>query len=482
MEENIQNLKPAAVWRWFLEICKIPRPSKKEWRMTAFLEAFARERKLDFKRDELGSVLISKPATKGKESCPTIVLQSHLDMVCEKNNDVQHDFEKDSIKPRIVDGWVTATGTTLGADDGIGIATQLAILDSNDLQHGKIECLFTVDEETGLSGAFALKPDFFTGKTLLNLDSEDEGILFVGCAGGIDTLATFKYKSEPLEKGYFPIKLEVKGLLGGHSGDDINKGRACAIKLLVNFIWDAMQKYPIRISSISGGNLRNAIARDASALILVPSALKESIVVDFNVYRSYLEERFGQIEKNLELLLESDDMPQTVIAADDAKKLIYALQALLHGVYRMSRKLEGMVETSTNLASVRMVNDSEILVTTSQRSESEEGKSEMASMVRSVFELAGASVVHTDGYPGWDPNPDSAIVAKTVAAYKKLFGKDPVVRTIHAGLECGLFLKKYPGLDMVSFGPTLRDVHSPNERINIDTVEAFWKLVLSVIE
>lgn len=449
--------------------------------MTQFLVKFAQDRNLEYKSDELGNVVISKPATPGKENLPTVVLQSHIDMVCEKEADCDHDFEKDPIVPRIVDGWVKATGTTLGADDGMGIAAELAILDANDLQHGKIECLFTIDEETGLTGASVLKPDFFTGKTLLNLDSEDEGILYVGCAGGVDTLATFSYKTEPAPSGYFPIQLVIKGLLGGHSGDDINKGRACANKLLVNFLWKIMQKYPIQINSISGGNLRNAIARDASALILVPFAAKESVVVDFNIYRSEVEEEYYSVEKNMELLLESADMPETVIAAADAKKLIYSMQAVLHGVYKMSRKLEGMVETSTNLASVRMISDSEIMVVTSQRSDTENGKNEIASMVRSVFELAGASVEHTDGYPGWSPNPKSAIVAKAVASYKKLFGKEPVVKTIHAGLECGLFLVKYPMLDMVSFGPTLRDVHSPNERVEINTVETFWNFVLDLI-
>jgi dipeptidase D len=482
MNNTISHLQPTEVWSWFQEICNVPRPSKKEDKMIAFLHEFASKYSLQFKKDAVGNVLIVKDATPGNESKPTVVLQSHLDMVCEKNSDVQHDFNVDPIQPQIVDGWVKATGTTLGADDGIGIAAQLAVLSSNNLSHGKVECLFTVDEETGLTGAFALEPGFFEGKTLINLDSEDEGELFIGCAGGVDTLATFNFAKEPVPTGHFPIEIRISGLKGGHSGDDINKGRASANKLLARFLWQAFQKYPMRLAKIDGGNLRNAIAREASAVIVVPSALKESIVIDFNVFRVDVEHEFSETEPEMNLQLGSTDAPEFVLDTDSSKRLIYALQAVHHGVYKMSRHMPGMVETSTNLASVKIVSESEIVVTTSQRSDVEYGKEEMAAMVNSVFKLAGAvNVIHSDGYPGWAPNPQSPVLAKTVEMYKKLFGKQPIVRSIHAGLECGLFLKKYPGLDMVSFGPTIRDAHSPDERIEIKTVEHFWNLLIQVL-
>jgi dipeptidase D len=482
MNNTIDHLQPTEVWSWFQEICKVPRPSKKEEKMIAFLQDFATQHCLQFKKDAVGNVLILKEATPGNEQKPTVVLQSHLDMVCEKNNDVQHDFNVDPIQPQIVDGWVKATGTTLGADDGIGIAAQLAVLSSKSLEHGKVECLFTVDEETGLTGAFALEPGFFEGKTLINLDSEDEGELFIGCAGGVDTLATFNFVQEPVPVGHFPIEIRISGLKGGHSGDDINKGRASANKLIARFLWQTLQKYPIRLAKIDGGNLRNAIAREASVVLMVPSALKESVVIDFNVFRVDVEHEFADTEPDMNLWLGSADIPDFVLDAESSKRLIYALQAVHHGVYRMSRRMPGMVETSTNLASVKITSESEIVVTTSQRSDVEYGKDEMAAMVNAVFTLAGAvSVVHSDGYPGWAPNPQSEILRKTVMSYAKLFGKEPIVRSIHAGLECGLFLKKYPGLDMVSFGPTIRDAHSPDEKIEIESVVHFWNLLTEVI-
>lgn len=482
MNNTISHLQPTEVWSWFQEICKVPRPSKKEEKMVEFLQDFAAHHGLQFKKDNVGNVLIVKEATPGNELKPTVVLQSHLDMVCEKNSDVQHNFEMDPIQPQIVDGWVKATGTTLGADDGIGIAAQLAVLSSKELNHGKIECLFTIDEETGLTGAFALEPGFFEGKTLINLDSEDEGELFIGCAGGVDTLATFDFVQEPVPAGHFPIEIRISGLKGGHSGDDINKGRASANKLLARFLWQALQKYPLRLARIDGGNLRNAIAREAFAIVLVPAGLKESIVIDFNVFRTDIEDEFADSEPDMNLHLGSCEAPAFVLDSDSSYRLIYALQAVHHGVYKMSRRMPGMVETSTNLASVKHISESQIMVTTSQRSDVEYGKEEMAAMVHSVFKLAGAvNVIHSDGYPGWAPNPQSAILSKTVDSYKKLFGKQPIVRSIHAGLECGLFLKKYPGLDMVSFGPTIRDAHSPDEKIEIKSVELFWNLLIHVL-
>ena len=480
--EVLKGLKPEMVWHYFEEICKIPRPSRKEEKIGAWLMEFARRHQLDARQDEAGNVLISKAATVGKEQVPTVVLQSHMDMVCEKNSDVQHDFDKDPIQPYIDGEWVKAKGTTLGADDGIGMAAALAILVSTDIQHGPIECLFTVDEETGLSGAFALKSGFFKGRILLNLDSEDEGEMFIGCAGGVDTVVRLPYEKEKTSAGQFAVRITLKGLQGGHSGDDINKGRGNAIKILNRFLWDINEKYDISVASFEGGNLRNAIAREAVAVVVFDGKYKEQVRVDFNVYAAEMENVWKLTEPALNMDLESVDVPEEVLTAVSTNSLLNALYACPHGVFSMSYRMPGMVETSTNLAAVRFVENNTVLITTSQRSDVDSEKMNIAHMVASVFRLAGASVEHGEGYPGWAPNPDSAILKTAVASYKRLFGKEPVVRSIHAGLECGLFLEKYPGMDMISFGPTLRGVHSPDEKVNIETVEKWWKHLVDILE
>ncbi len=481
MTNRLSGLEPQPLWNYFEQICQIPRPSKKEEKIIGFLLDFARRHQLEARRDEIGNVLIAKQATPGKEHLPTIILQSHTDMVCEKNSGTLHNFDTDPIVP-VVDGeWVRAEGTTLGSDDGIGIAASLAILSSNDIPHGPIECLFTVDEETGLSGAFALEPGFMSGNILLNLDSEDEGELFIGCTGGIDTVATFRFSPEKTPEGYFAIRLDVKGLLGGHSGDDIHKNRGNANKILNHFLLEAHKNFDLRIAGINGGNLRNAIAREANAIALVPHSQKEQLIAEWNMFTSDLNFEYQRNEPNLSFNHQSVEVPEFVIDLATQKNLLRAIQACPHGVLEMSSRMDGMVETSTNLASVKMT-DNEIVVTTSQRSELETRKYWAASAVQSVFELAGAEVEHSPGYPGWAPNPDSNILRTTVASYRKLFGNDPVVRSIHAGLECGLFLEKYPQLDMVSFGPTIRGAHSPDERIDIHTVGKFWKLLVDVLE
>lgn len=443
---------------------------------------FGKKNNLETLKDEAGNVLIKKPATKGKENLPTVILQSHMDMVCEKNNDTVHDFDKDPIQP-VVDGeWVRAKGTTLGADDGIGMAAQMAVLTSADIQHGPIECLFTVDEETGLTGAFALKPGFLSGSILLNLDSEDEGEMFIGCAGGVDTLATLPYNREEVPAGQVAIRIDVKGLLGGHSGDEINKGRGNSNKILNRFLWEINQKYGIRLAEFNGGNLRNAIAREAYAVITIDSKHKEDVRVAFNIYASEMERVWAATDPKIKLDLETTDAPEYVIDKATSDKLFNALYACPHGVFSMSFRMPGMVETSTNLASVKFIDGDKIFITTAQRSDVESEKYNIAQMVESAFLMAGAEVEHSDGYPGWTPNPDSKILKTAVDSYSRLFGKEPVVRSIHAGLECGLFLEKYPNMDMISFGPTLRDVHSPDERINIETVEMFWKHLVDVLE
>ncbi len=478
----LSNLEPQSVWNYFSEICQIPRPSKKEDKIRQYLLEFAKNHDLKSKTDEAGNVLIPKVATSGKENVPTIVLQSHMDMVCEKNSDKPFNFETDAITPVLDGEWIKADGTTLGADNGIGIAAQLAVLASDDIKHGPVECLFTVDEETGLTGAFALQPGFFDGKILINLDSEDDGEIFIGCAGGIDTVAKLQLEKEQTPGKSFALKVIVRGLWGGHSGDDINKGRGNAIKILTRFLWKAIRKFGVRIANFEGGNLRNAIAREASALIIIPSVQKEQLVAELNMFAADVEFEYERTEPNLVIDHNSAQLPDEVLTISCQEKFINMLYACPHGALEMSQRMQGMVETSTNLASVKINSQNLAEITTSQRSEIESRKDCAAEMVSSTFELAGADISHSDGYPGWTPNPGSQIVKLAASSYQKLFQQEPVVRTIHAGLECGLFLEKYPELDMVSIGPTIKDAHSPDEKIKIQTVERFWLHLKDVLE
>ena len=476
----LANLEPKSLFKFFEEILSIPRPSKHEEKMTEYLINWAKERNLEYVSDEIGNVIIRKGATKGKENSPWVCLQSHIDMVCEKNSDKVFDFEKDAIVPKIEGEWLKADGTTLGADDGIGVATALAILDANDIEHGPIECLFTVDEETGLSGAEALSADVLKSRILLNLDSEDEGEIFIGCAGGIDTVAKLPYDKEETPDAP-AFKIMVKGLKGGHSGDDINKGLACANKLLNRILWSLDKEMDLRLSCFEGGNLRNAIAREANATFVVAQAdveLMKEIVEKFAVDLKY---EFRTTEPDMEITLSEAEKPAFVVDMLSQDNLLNVLYACPHGVLAMSREIPGFVETSTNLASVKMKED-HFFITTSQRSSVESAKYAAAYRVESCFLLAGADVEHGDGYPGWAPNPESKILKIAVDAYKKLFNKEPIVRAIHAGLECGLIGEKYPGMDMISYGPTLRGVHSPDERLEVKTVELYWKHTLEILK
>ncbi len=482
MHSVLNQLQPARVWQMFEDICQVPRPSKKEERIGQFLMDFARIHNLNARKDEAGNVLICKPGTKGREGRPVVILQSHMDMVCEKNSDSAHDFENDPIIPYIDGEWVKAKGTTLGADDGIGMAAQMAILVADDIEHGPLECLFTVDEETGLTGAAALKPGFMNGKILLNLDSEDEGELFIGCAGGIDTVAYLDFKRRVVPINHAAYKVSVSGLKGGHSGDDIHRGLGNANKILTRFLWEAMREHKVRLAHIDGGNLRNAIAREARAVIMVPMKAETPLLEYARTFAAAVTEEIGMVEPNVQIKFETTTQPDYIINKRSARRLINALYACPHGVIAMSQRMPGMVETSTNLASVKVREDNVVMITTSQRSDLESAKIDIARMVESVFLLAGCRVTHSDGYPGWAPNPASAILKTTVDSYRDLFGHEPVVRSIHAGLECGLFLEKYPYLDMVSFGPTLRGVHSPDERINIPSVQKFWDHLISILK
>ena len=478
---TIKELNPKLVWEIFEDITRVPRPSKKEGKIIAFLEDFARKHNLEYRKDAIGNVVIFKPASAGYENLPAVVLQSHMDMVCEKNSDVEFDFENDAIRTRIEDGWVKAEGTTLGADCGIGMAAALAVLVDESVQHGPLEALFTIDEETGLTGAFGLGKGMLNGKYLINLDSEDEGEIFIGCAGGIDTVAKFRYTPEVAPVDFAWFRMDVSELLGGHSGDDIDKGRANSNKIVARLLWEAQRSLGMRLSSFCGGNLRNAIPREAYAVFGVPMQFKGDLEKHFSLFADDVRAEFRLTEPNMKITLNEVSGAASVIDLKTQTALIDALVGVPNGVVAMSAAVAGLVETSTNLASVKFEGENEIVVTSSQRSSVESAKSYVMQSVDSVFTLAGAEVVHSDGYPGWAPNPDSQLLETTVECYKRLFGTEPKVRAIHAGLECGLFLEKYPELEMVSFGPTLRGVHSPDERIEISTVGKFWELLLEVL-
>lgn len=478
---SIEKLSPGKVWQYFAEVCNIPHPSKKEERMIAYLMEFGRSRNLETLKDDAGNVLIRKAATKGMESKPWVCLQSHMDMVCEKNNDTKHDFDTDPIKPFIDGEWVKAEGTTLGADDGIGMAAQLALLDSNDLVHGPIECLFTVDEETGLTGAFALKADFLRSNILLNLDSEDEGEIFIGCAGGRDTQAYFPFHKEAIEDKTAPFKLTITGLKGGHSGDDINKGLGNANKILNRFLWNGERKFGLRLAHIDGGNLRNAIAREAYAVFTISEKHKDAFTTYVNQLSKDIKTELATNEPGLTIVMEPTETPAFRIDAVCQQNLLNALYACPHGVIAMSADIPGLTETSTNLASIKM-DDMQINVSTSQRSSIASSILDIIDMMDAVFQPLGATTTHNDGYPGWKPNVNSPILKIAVASYKSLYNKEPRWLAIHAGLECGLIGEKYPSMDMISFGPTLRGVHSPAERLEIASVQKFWDFMLEILK
>lgn len=478
---NIE-LKPACVFEQFAKINAIPRPSKKEEKMIEYLRQFGESRGLETKVDETGNVLIRKNATKGMEGRPTIILQSHMDMVCEKLPEVNIDFEKDPIQTYVDGEWMKAKGTTLGADDGIGCAIELAILDSDNIEHGPIECVFTRDEETGLTGAEGMKAGFMTGSMLINLDSEDEGQIFVSCAGGRNTTATFTYTKEQAPEGCFFIKASLKGLIGGHSGDDINKKRANAVKLLARFLYQTQERYGIRLANFNAGRLHNAIPRGGIIVFAVPFDKKEQVRADWNIFATDVEEEYHVTEKNMEFSMESCE-PESVLPQNVSTRLIQALQAVDNGVFAMCQdeEIAWLVETSNNVASI-VTTDENVVIVASQRSNVMSALDNQAATVKAVFQLAGADVVQGEGYPAWKMRADSKLTALTVETYKKLFGKDPKVLGIHAGLECGLFSEKYPNLDMVSFGPTLRGVHSPDERLHIPTVEMVWNHLLAILK
>jgi dipeptidase D len=482
MSDAIAGLKPEPVWRYFAEISQIPRESKNEKQISNYVMGVAKRLGLEAKQDGALNVVVKKPATAGREGTPSVCLQGHLDMVCEKNKGVEHDFEKDPIRLVRQGNLLMADGTTLGADNGIAVATNLAIMEDRSLEHGPLEFLFTVDEETGLTGAGFLKPGFVESRILLNLDSEEEGEIFVGCSGGRDTSGTWRVNFMRAPGGSVPMRLKVQGLVGGHSGLEIDKGRGNSIKTLARVLYE-LHEIGARLAHIEGGNKRNAIPREAEALVFVP----KDKVRKAQAIAKKLDETIGaelaSVDPDLSITLEreSGDVERQVMKKDQQEGIIKALVALPHGVTKMSVDIPGLVETSTNVA-VLSTAGSKIMLETSQRSSVASEIEEIVQTVATILELSGAKVVQDSGYPGWKPNLDSPILKIAKSTYQQLYGKQPGVQAVHAGLECGIIGEKYPGMDMISFGPTLEGVHSPDEKMHIDTVEKFWDYLLAILK
>ena len=478
--DKISQLKPKELWRRFHELSLIPRPSKKEGKAADFVARFGNSLGLETIKDEIGNVIIRKPASPGLEHKQGIILQTHLDMVPQKNSDKIHDFENDPITLLIDGEWVTADGTTLGADNGIGVAATLAILESNTLKHGPLEALFTIDEETGMTGAKHLKPGILKGSILINLDSEDEGELYVGCAGGLDGTFRFKYDDEPAPVATESYRLSVTGLKGGHSGMDINSGGGNANKIIFRIL--KRLGNDIRLSSISGGNARNAIPREAFADLFVPGGSVATAATLVGETEQIVKAELKDCEPDVKISFErTDAVAPSVIPESVHHKIVNAVCACPDGVIRMSDAMPDLVETSTNLAIVKSEKGA-TTVSCLMRSSVNSAKEIPALMLDAVFTLAGATSTFSGDYPGWNPNPDSKILQKMKAVYKKLHGREPAVKAIHAGLECGLLGGIYPELDMISCGPTIRYPHSPDEKVHIRSVEKWWDFLIAVLE
>ncbi len=476
---SIKNLSPQSVWSFFYDFTTIPRPSKHEERILEYLEQFAKSRGLEYRKDKTGNIVILKGATLGKEGLPVVALQGHVDMVCEANSDTPFDFMTQPIESYIDGEWVKARGTTLGADCGIGCALMLAVLDSNELEHPAIEAVFTVDEETGLTGAFGIEEGMITAKYLINLDSEDAGELFVGCAGGIDTIAKFTFDKEPLMADWKLAQISVRGLKGGHSGDDINKEYGNSNIITARFLLDNPQ---VRIVDIDGGNLRNAIPREATTTIAYPASIQQELAEKAKQYNQILKKELFTSDAAVDFQLESTTKSATeTFSAETTATLVGAIVTAPNGVLAMSQDMENFVETSTNLASIKEI-DGKIVISTSQRSSVESRKIFWAKVMRSHFEKYGAEVTQSEGYPGWTPVLNSHLLDVFKQQHKDVLGYELKVKAVHAGLECGLFLAKFPQLEMVSYGPTLRGVHSPDEKLLIPAVEEAWRLLKSVLK
>ncbi len=481
MEKNISNLEPRALWKYFHVLTQIPRPSKNEGAAINFVEEEGKKLGLETIKDDVGNIVVRKPATPGMENKKGVVLQSHLDMVPQKNSDKQHDFDKDPIEAYSEDGWVKANGTTLGADNGIGVAAALAVLQSKDLKHGPIEALFTMDEETGMTGANHLKPGILKGDILINMDSEDEGELYVGCAGGTDANATFTYMEEEFPENHNAFRISLTGLKGGHSGIDINMGRANANKLIFRLLKHIIAHHDVRLSSIEGGSLRNAIPREAFADVAVPSQNMDDFKATVAEFEQIFVNEYKNVEPELSLKTEASSPEHFVMDQMTQDDLVNAIQACPNGVIRMSTDMPGLVETSLNLAIVKSHNK-EVMVKALIRSSVDTAKEDVESTLESIFLLAGAHVWFDGQYPGWKPNMNSQILKTMQEVYRKKWGKTPEIKAIHAGLECGILGNAYPNWDMISFGPTIESPHSPDERVNIETVNKFWDFLVDTLE
>jgi dipeptidase D len=481
MGSVLGHLKPELVWHHFEEICKHPRPSKKEEKIAEYVVSVGKRLGLQTEKDKFGNILIRKPATPGYENRKTVALQGHIDMVCEKNRDVEHDFDNDPIYPYIDGDWVKAKGTTLGADNGIGVASALAVLESKDVEHGPLECLFTLDEETGLTGASSLKKNWLKADILINMDSEDIGVIFIGCSGGKNTAATFKAKLEKAPRNYSSFELKVAGLKGGHSGLEIHVGRGNAVKILNRAIWSYSQENNIRLAEINGGNKHNAIPREAFAVVLVPKNDEKKLKKFIAKFNETVKSEYVAVEPDLIVSMEKHTAPEKVMDEKAQKHLVNALYAIPHGVIKMSNDIPGLVETSNNLAVVE-TKGKNVNIVTSQRSPVASQNVDITNMVTSVLKLAGAEITYGDGYPGWAPDIHSDILKVFKSTFTKMYGKEPEVTAIHAGLECGIIKEKYPDMDMISFGPTMRDVHSPAEKLQISTVPEFFNQLKTVLK
>jgi dipeptidase D len=481
MNKDIFNLEPKSVWKNFYSLTQTPRPSNHEDRIQKFMVDFGKGLGLETIKDEVGNIIIRKPATPGFENRKGIVLQTHLDMVPQKNSDKAHSFENDPIEAYIDGEWVTANGTTLGADNGMGVAATMAVLESKTLKHGPIEALFTCDEETGMTGAFGLKSGILKGDILLNLDSEDEGELYVGCAGGTNANVSYDYKEEVVPAGHIAFKLSITGLKGGHSGLEIILQRGNSNKLMNRYLMHAAKKHGLRLSFIDGGSLRNAIPRESFATVVIPADKASKFKECQAEYASIYKKEFASVEPEMNFVMEPASLPATVIDLKTQDILFKSIQACPNGVIRMSDDMPGLVETSTNLASVKM-NDGKIIIQCLLRSSVPSAQEDLGVMVESVFQLAGADVNLDGEYPGWKPNMNSPILKTMQDVYQKLYGKIPEIKAIHAGLECGLLGGVYPNWDMISFGPTIRYPHSPDEKVHIESVGKFWNFLVSTLE
>lgn len=481
MSKEITNLEPKSLWNNFYSLTQIPRPSKSEAKAREYVVTFGKNLGLETIVDETGNVIIRKPATPGMENRKGVILQGHLDMVPQKNSDKVHDFEKDPIDAYVDGEWVKARGTTLGADNGMGVAATLAVLEAKDLKHGPVEALFTIDEETGMTGAFGLKAGLLHGNILMNLDSEDEGELYIGCAGGTNGNAKFTYQEVAVPAGVSAFNLSLKGLKGGHSGVDIHLGRANSNKILCRFLWLSSKKFGLRLAAIDGGSLRNAIPRESFAVVTIPTGKKDEFLKSLLEFASIVKKEFSAVEPDLRMEAVPVELPKNLMDEKTQNNLLNAVYACPNGVMRMSNEMPGLVETSNNLAMVKS-EKGEIRVLCLLRSSVDSAKEDLENMMRSVFELAGAHITFDGKYPGWKPNPASPILQAMQDIYQNKYGKVPEIKAIHAGLECGLLGGVYPDWDMISFGPTIRYPHSPDEKVNIETVKKFWDFLVETLK